>query len=233
MSHLTVLPLSRLWELLQQWAHLHQAVTWGFKFFKSLPFSLSFVYHYVLCHHRITHRSASSRFPVLHAGSLCFILYSLSFLLSLLSYLAMDDDSDNVLSYSHQINLEDFCSNLISAHAYTARYLENEVMYTISHNEIVWAIEKVHPYLVRVVLFSFLHWSFLNSRALYRMHTTTPCENSSCWILVMVLRSMAKLAGWCAVFLQTFMKTNGDRWLLTAKEHQRNSVSLHSSSCSS
>ncbi|KAK0244874.1 hypothetical protein EDD85DRAFT_785242 [Armillaria nabsnona] len=59
----------------------------------------------------------------------------------------MDDDSDNVLSYSHQVNLKDFCSNLIGARAYTARYFDITLMYTVPRDEIFQALEKAHLYL--------------------------------------------------------------------------------------
>ncbi len=57
----------------------------------------------------------------------------------------MDDSS---LVYSHQIKLEDFCSDFLGAHAYTVKYFESRILYQVPAEEIHLALEKAHLYLV-------------------------------------------------------------------------------------
>ncbi|KAK0216677.1 hypothetical protein EDD85DRAFT_798286 [Armillaria nabsnona] len=56
----------------------------------------------------------------------------------------MDNSS---LVYSHQIRLEDFCSNFLGARAYTVKYFESRILYQVPVEEICLALVKAHPYL--------------------------------------------------------------------------------------
>ncbi|KAK0490436.1 hypothetical protein IW261DRAFT_1555584 [Armillaria novae-zelandiae] len=51
------------------------------------------------------------------------------------------------LVYSHKIPLDEFCRNLISAWAYTARYFDSQVLFVSSAPELVRVVEDAHPYL--------------------------------------------------------------------------------------
>ncbi len=128
-----------------------------------------------------------------------------------------------MLSYSHQVNLEDFCSNLIGAHAYTARYLDNALMYSAPRDEIVRALEKAHLYLV----------------------CTYSSPSSICLILCVfvqdahcdTLRELQVLDSRYGLALRSQIGrlvrslpvdrclTKWDRWALTNKEQRRNTVS--------
>lgn len=86
-------------------------------------------------------------------------------------------------------------------------YFDNELMYTIAQNEIIWVLEKVHPYLVCGLLLHILTHT-CGLFVFHRRHTGIPCRNSSCWILIMALHFEAKLIGLCAASLKTNMTPN-------------------------
>ncbi len=61
----------------------------------------------------------------------------------------MDDDSNQVLTHAHHINLDDICSNLCGARIYTAAYFELGALHCASVDELVQAMSKAHAYFVR------------------------------------------------------------------------------------
>ncbi|KAK0222636.1 hypothetical protein EDD85DRAFT_796169 [Armillaria nabsnona] len=59
----------------------------------------------------------------------------------------MYDDSDQVLTHAHHVNLDDMCSNLHGAQIYTAAYFKSGALNHASVEELVQAVSKVHAYL--------------------------------------------------------------------------------------
>ncbi|KAK0237423.1 hypothetical protein EDD85DRAFT_951604 [Armillaria nabsnona] len=59
----------------------------------------------------------------------------------------MYDDSDQVLTHTHHVNLDDMCSNLRAAWIYTAAYFEAGALNCASVGELVQAVSKAHAYL--------------------------------------------------------------------------------------
>lgn len=67
----------------------------------------------------------------------------------------MDDDSDQVLTHAHHVNLDDICSNLRGARIYTAAYFESGALNRATVDELVQAVSKAHAYLARHPPFAF------------------------------------------------------------------------------
>ncbi|KAK0226816.1 hypothetical protein EDD85DRAFT_976062 [Armillaria nabsnona] len=59
----------------------------------------------------------------------------------------MHDDSDQVLTHAHHINLDDICSNLHGAQIYTTTYFKSGALHWASIDELVQAVSKAHAYL--------------------------------------------------------------------------------------
>ncbi len=60
----------------------------------------------------------------------------------------MDDNSDQVLTHMHHVNLDDICSNLHGACIYTTAYFESGALHHASVDKLVQAMSKAHAYLV-------------------------------------------------------------------------------------
>ncbi len=101
-----------------------------------------------------------SAIPVLHAGAHCslsqcyMLVLSASFLACFLfstpSHLLpdMDNDSDQFLTHTHHVKLNDICSNLCGAQIYTAAYFNSGALNHVPVAELVKAVTKAHAYLV-------------------------------------------------------------------------------------
>ncbi|KAK0244863.1 hypothetical protein EDD85DRAFT_946155 [Armillaria nabsnona] len=59
----------------------------------------------------------------------------------------MYNDSDQVLTHAHHVNLDDMCSNLCRAQIYTAAYFKAGALNRASVGELVQAVSKAHAYL--------------------------------------------------------------------------------------
>ncbi|KAK0429619.1 hypothetical protein EV421DRAFT_2042648 [Armillaria borealis] len=117
---------------------------------------------------------------------------------------------DSDLVYSHRVPLEDLCSNLIGARAYTASYFESRILYQAPVDEIYLALEKAHPYLDA-------HIDTLREFSLFDCRYSLALR-SQIFRLVRRIPEEERPIAW-------------KRWELTKHEHLRDTYSLDETLC--